>query len=205
MSYSQAQICTIALGNIGINKIIEDLDADESSDGHACQTHYAAALETTLKAWRWPFAQRSVALATISSYDGDQWYYAYRAPSDYLLAHAVNPLQEDPVGQPYQIGGDDSGLIIYTDAPDAILAYTALISQPGLYSADFVDAIAWQLAIRIAMPLAAAEGYRQAARQGYIAAIAAANTNTGNESRPAIDPDGAFVTARGLNRRGLDA
>ncbi len=200
MSYSQAAICNIALGHLGINRLITDLEAERTSkaQAQACITHYDLALEVTLKANRWPFAQRIATLATISGFTSDVWTYAYRAPSDYLTAHTINRTEANPLGERFEIGGDASGGIIYTNAEDAVLDYTARVTQPGLYPADFVEALAYQLAIRVAQPLAAEESLRQVARDGYRRAISEAMTTAANEGAGVEPPEDEFITARGL-------
>jgi len=200
VSYSQAAICNIALGHLGINRLITDLESERTSkaQAQACITHYDLALEVTLMAHRWPFTQRIETLATISGYDGTVWAYAYRAPSDMLTAHSINRLDSDPQGERFQVGGDASGAIIYTNAEEAILDYTARVTQPGLYPADFVEALAYQLAIRVAQPLSAEESLRQAARDGYRRAIGEAMTTAGNEGQGQEPPEQDFLASRGI-------
>lgn len=198
MSHSKAGICNVALGHLGINRLITDFDADESKQAQACRTHYDLALEVTLKAHRWPFAQRIVALATISGFESDVWTYAYRAPSDYLKAHTINRTEANPIGERFEPGGDDSGGIIYTSAEDAILDYTARLAQPGIYPADFVEALAYQLAIRVAQPLSAEESLRQVARDGYRNAVREAMATAANEGQGQVPPVCDFLAARGV-------
>lgn len=201
MSYSQAAICNIALGHLGINRLITDLEAERTSkaQAQACITHYDLALEVTLKAHRWPFAQRIATLATISGFTSDVWAYAYRAPSDYLTAHTINRTEANPLGERFDVGGDASGAIIYTNAEDAVLDYTASVNQPGLYPGDFVEALAYQLAIRVAQPLAAEESLRQVAKNGYRDAITEAMTTAANEGAGLEPPEDDFIAARGLS------
>jgi hypothetical protein len=196
MSFSQAAICNIALGHLGMSATIDDFDADESTAGLACRTHYDLALGLTLRALRWPFADREVALATISGYDSPVWDYAYRAPADYVIAWGVNLTKDDQVGEEYEIGGDASGHTVLTDAEDAVLTYTALVTNTGLYPPAFVDVLAYALAMRLAQPLTAEENYRQAARQGYRTALSEARTDVGNERVSRSADDGPFIAAR---------
>jgi len=201
VSYSQAAICNIALGHLGINRLITDLESERTSkaQAQACITHYDLALEVTLKAHRWPFAQRVVALATISGFTSDVWTYAYRAPSDFLAAHTINRTEANVQGERFQVGGDASGAIIYTNAEDAVLDYTARVTQPGLYPADFVEALAYQLAIRVAQPLSAEENLRQVARDGYRHAITEAMTTAANEGQGTEPPADEFLAARSVS------
>ena len=196
MSFSQAAICNIALGHLGMSATIDDFDADESTAGLACRTHYDLALGIALRALRWPFADREVALATISGYDSLVWDYAYRAPTDYVIAWGVNLTMDDQVGESFEIGGDASGHTVLTDAEDAVLTYTALVTNTGLYPPHFVDVLAYALAVRLAQPMTAEESYRQAARQGYRTALGDARAAVGNERIARPTGDGPFVAAR---------
>lgn len=198
MSYSQAAIANIALGHLGINRLISDLDGDRSPQAQAMRTHYDLALEVTLRAHRWPFAQRVATLAQIADCESAVWAYAYRDPSDCLTAHVVNRSDANPFGERFEVGGDASGSIIYTNAVEAVLDYTARVTQPGLFPADFVEALAFQLAIRAAQPLAAEEGLRQTARTGYRNAIAEAMTTAGNAGAGQEPPQDEFIAARSL-------
>jgi hypothetical protein len=196
MSFSQAAICNLALGHLGMSATIDDFDADESTAGLACRTHWDIAVGTALRAIHWPFAKRVVSLATVSGYDSEVWNYAYRAPSDYVRASGVNLTRDDPVGEDYEIGGDSSGHTVLTDAEDAVLTYTSRVVNTGLYPDAFVDVLAYALAIRLAQPLTAAESYRQAARQGYRTALGIAMADVGNETVRRPNDDGPFVAAR---------
>lgn len=196
MSYDKADIFNLALGHLGVSKLVTDPEGDTSTQAKTCRLHYDLALDVTLKAHRWPFAQRVATLATLSGYESDVWTYAYRAPSDMLKPHTINRLASDPQGQRFEEGGDTSGGIIYTDAEDAILDYTALVTNTGLFPADFVEALALQLAIRAAQPLAADESLRQVARNGYKDAITEAMATAANSGVGQEPPECDFLAAR---------
>lgn len=198
MSYTQAAICNIALGHLGINRLIADLESERTSkaQAQACITHWDMALEVTLKAHRWPFAQRVATLAILSGYAGTAWAFAYRAPVDLLTPHIINRIDGDPVGERFELGGDTAGGVIYTNASDAVLNYTANVTQTGLFPADFVESLAWQLAIRVAQPLAADEGLRVAARNGFKASITEAVTTAANSGQGQEPPECDYLAAR---------
>lgn len=198
MSYTQAAIANIALGHLGINRLISDLEAERTSkaQAQAIATAWDLALEVTLKAHPWPFAQRSVALAALNGFESEVWTYAYRTPTDCLLAHTVNPVVGNPIGERFETGGDGAGGLIYTDAADAILYYTARVTQVGLFPADFVEALAYQLAIRAAQPLAAEESLRQEARNGYRRAIPEAMANGAREGQGQEPPVDSWLSTR---------
>jgi hypothetical protein len=196
MSYSQAAICNIALGHLGISASIDDLEADESTNGQVCRTHFDIALDMLLRAHWWPFARREQELAVVAGYSSAIWAYAFRAPSDYLLGRGINLTAQDAVGDEFEVGGDSSGTLILTDVEEATLVYTAKVANTGLYPPAFIDCLSWGLACRIAQPLSADESYRATARTEYRKAVAAAMTNIGNEQIARAESDGAFVAAR---------
>jgi hypothetical protein len=197
MSYSKTAICNLALGIIGNNREITDLEGDRSAQATACRVHYDIALDTTIRAHQWPFAKRTATLATIASYESDVWKYAYRVPSDFLYAVAINRTESNPNGERYETGGDSSGGVLYSNAEDAALDYIANVTTPGIYPPDFVDALSAQLAVRICPPLSAVESLRQAAMAMFNSKITQAMACAGNESPGLESEESIFLAARG--------
>lgn len=195
--FSKPAICNIALGNVAINRLIIDFDADTSSQAQLCRSFYDLALETVLLARRWKFAQYEVAPGIISSFDSERWQYAYRMPSDALRVHTVNATADNPEGEPFEVGGDSTGGVIYCDVADAVVQYTANVTNSGLYSTDFVMSLGWRLAMFIAPGMSANESLRQAASKGYDLSITEADTAAGNEGMPGVPDEGAFLKDRG--------
>lgn len=195
MSFSQADICNLALGHLGVTRLIEDLDTDTTTQAQAIRTQWDLSLAATLKARPWPFARRLASLASITN-TSNVWAYAYRLPADYLLALALNRIDGDPIGERYEISADATGGILFANVDEADLEYTALITSTGLYPVDFVDALSFKIAERIAHPLAASDALREGARRGFRSAINEAMANAGNEAhgqQPQTDP---FTAAR---------
>lgn len=197
MSYSKAAIFNMALSNIGNNREIIDPDGDRSAQATACRVNYDVALDTTLRAHRWTFAKRTASLATIASYTSDVWLFAYRVPADFLYATVINRTDANPNGERYEMGGDSSGIVLYSNAEDAVLDYIARVTTPGVYPPDFVDALAAQLAVRVCPPLSAVESLRQAASAMFDRKISEAMANAGNESLGHESEKSAFLAARG--------
>lgn len=195
--FSKPAICNIAIGNVAVNRLIVDFDNDTSSQAQLCRTYYNLALETALLARRWKFAQYEVAPGVIAGFESERWQYAYRMPADALRVHTVNATMDNPEGEPFEVGGDATGGVIYTDVADATIQYTANVTNTGLYSTDFVASLGWRLAMYIAPGLSASENLRQAAKVGYEHSITEADTAAGNEGMPGTPDEGAFLKDRG--------
>lgn len=198
MGYSKTAICNMALGIIGNNREITDLEGDRSAQATACRIHYDIALDTTLRAHRWPFAKRSALLATVAGFESNVWAYSYRVPSDYLYALYVNRTDANPTGERYEMAGDSSGIVLHSNAEDANFEYIAKVTTTGVYPPDFVDALAAQLAIRVCPPLSAVESLRQAATEMFKNKITQAMANAGNESAGQESEESIFLAARGV-------
>jgi len=161
----------------------------------------------------WSFATRRVALtaatftdATLTS-DNDSWGYAYVIPADMMRALAVLPpgasddysvpaVNSTSTGlsgggtytpQTYAIEmSSEDDLLIYTDIEDAVLRYTYYVTDPNLFSPQFVLALSWYLASLLAGPtIKGAEGSAQALRclQMAQAALGKASASDANQRR----------------------
>lgn len=195
-------ICNLALSNIG-KANISDLN-EASAEAKSCKQFYAHTRDTLLQAYPWRWAQKTLALAEVTNNKANRWDYAYARPSDCLkIRRVVDEMLQDYV--PYELravkaGGFDyavEGSIIYTHLAPAYLEYTARIDDPTLFPALFQDALAWHLAVRLAMPLTRdpkirADAYQLAAKMQAEAAAADAN-----EVRETTDYPAEMIEARG--------
>lgn len=94
-----------------------------------------------------------------------------------------------PEGQPwpisYGVGHDATGRLIETDSFGCgfgiTMVYTAAVSDPTQFSADFADALAWRLAADFAMGLGFSDAKRQYAEQMYTRTIYKARATHMNE------------------------
>lgn len=194
-------ICNLALSDIGKSNI-SDLN-EASAEAKACKQFYAHTRDTLLQAYPWRWAQKTLSMAEVANTKANRWDHAYARPSDCLkIRRVVDEMLLDYV--PYELravkaGGFDysvEGSIIYTNLTPAYLEYTARIEDPTLFPALFQDALAWHLAVRLAMPLTRdpkirADAYQLAARMQAEAASADAN-----EQRETSDYASEMIEAR---------
>jgi hypothetical protein len=155
------KVANIALAHIGVSKQIL-LSAEQTAEAVQMRLHFQDDVEATLRDFPWPFATRYALLVLIAGtpaipVNGD-WTYAYRLPTDHLFSRRiVQPgagRRFDPDPPPFRLGSDATGPLLYTDAVDAELEYTArLVCPVQRGDALFRSALAWRHAHAIAPAL----------------------------------------------------
>lgn len=166
---SVVSICNLALAHIGDEATVTAIDPPEGSQqAEHCQRYYPIARDTVLEAHTWSFATRRAALVELEDEAPDNWAFAYQRPNGCLRALAVllPGAASDESEEFVEETLEDDTRVIYTNAEDATLRYTARIEDTTKYSALFVNALARLLAAYIAGPIIkGAEGMKVAAGQ----------------------------------------
>lgn len=174
-------ICNLALGHLGDDASLTSLSPPSGTiQAEHCARFYPIARDTLLEMHAWGFATKRVTLTSVSN-TWPQWDYAYTQPADALnllavlppdstddyteravdpMAYGLSSLSQPPlnmgryVPQPFSSEVDASGTpIIYSDQKDAVLRYTARITDTTKYSPLFVMALSWHLASMLAGPV----------------------------------------------------
>lgn len=204
---SEVDICNVALGHLGDNATVASLNPPEgSAQAEHCARFYPIARDALLEAHNWGFSMRRVALAQLVN-PWPEWRYAYALPTDSVNMLAVlDPGASDdynmltPVDsydptiqpalssqyspQPFTYETDASGVsIIYTNQANAVLRYTALVTDTTQFSPLFTTALTWLLASMLAGPVikgdaGAAESQRcEAIAKQYLAQATSSDAN----------------------------
>ena len=193
---SAVSISNMALGYLGAQPITS---IDENTQGaRYCKIHYDNTRDATLRAFPWNFAETRVILGSVDvPTEHAHWDYAYAWPSDCMRALKVT-IQEDTeqVSQKYEVAVDALAVggftkLIFTNAVDAVLTYTAKVEDTTLFDPEFVSAMALLLASRIAVPVTKSTKFEQAMLIKYNAALMDARTSDAKEGEvifPATDP-----------------
>lgn len=218
---SDVQIANLALDAAGTRSTIASLQ-ENSKEARACSRQYGPALAAVLQAAHWNFARKQSSLSLLK--DGTQgdavpvpWLYEYAYPSDCLQARYVMPLlQSNPgtapgassvpyaMGQPVRfiVSSDDDSQgnpikVILCNQPTAILVYTRLVTNTGLFDDTFTQALAFYVAHRISIPLS---GDKALAKSNFEIAerlTTEARASNGNEGLTVIDQVPDWVAVRG--------
>lgn len=196
---SDIEICNIALSRVAVTKAIASF-TERSIESEQCRVLYPHLRGLVLQEFPWPFAESIVALASLGS-PAPGWAFRYRYPADCLkIRNIVQPgfrraLSSD-MEIPYQIGYDAGGRVIHTDQPEAVCRFTFKVEDSTFFDALFVEALAWRLAMDLALPLTSKPDLQQFAAQQYQMALTLAEGSAFQESQSDPEPESEFVTVR---------
>lgn len=208
---SEVDICNLALGHLGDNATVASIRPPEgSAQAEHCARFYPIARDSLLEMHFWNFSMRRINLAPLEA-TWPEWKYGYALPNDVLNVIAVMPPDANddyasrfvpsdtpqfahnysPViaagrytPQPYTIEVlDDGQHILYTNQENAMLRYTAYVSDTTVFSPLFTMALSWHLASMLAGPIIKGDqGAAEAKRctqmaMGYISQAEASDAN----------------------------
>lgn len=175
---TDVDICNLALSHIGDTAIITGISPpDGSVQASHCAKFYPIARDGLLQMHSWLFATKRKALVETTN-TISQWRYAYLMPSDvgdsfaiiasdsssdYTETYSVEPYYsgvniDSTVGryspQQFAVEVNNSGQrVIYTNQENAVIRYTAMVTDTSQFSPLFVTALSWHLASMLAGPI----------------------------------------------------
>ncbi len=196
---SDVEICNIALSRVAYTQPIVSF-TERSKAAELCRVFYSSLREQVLQAFPWPFAESIVALADIAS-PAPGWTFRYRYPADCLkVRNIVQPgwrralISDQQI--PYKIGYDAGGRVIHSDQPEAACRFTFNVEDSTFFDPQFADALAWRLAMELALPLSAKPDLQAFAGQQYQLALTLAEGSAFQESQDDPEPESEFITVR---------
>jgi hypothetical protein len=138
--------CNLALGELRTASIIDI--AEDTVEARECARYYPICLRILLERHDWSFANRRAALAELADNDrAAEWAHAYFLPTG--CATPLRLVAADGYAPDFIV----ENRILYTQLGNAVLEYAANdladSEMPGL----FVDALAYALAARLAVPI----------------------------------------------------
>lgn len=191
---AEVDICNLALAYLGDAASVSSINPpDGSAQASHCARFYPIARDELLEMHTWSFTTTRTQLALAPTNPASTWKYAYQAPSNALNFLEVMDSQASAeyvasvqlpytsfgvpipnvgigVPQPFQIETDGNGsIIILTDQQNAVLRYTATISDTTKFGPLATSALAWLLASKLAGPILKGDAGLQAAQACYAA------------------------------------
>lgn len=222
-------ICNMALGHLKVTRQISTLATDLSAEGIACRTFYDMCKFSMLEDFKWPFATTQGALTLIEDnpfpYNlGDansitgtgpdvldsEWSYAYQYPANCsnfirILSGIRNEARLDRV--PFKIFNNNTNAnssqggkkMILTDMSSAMGEWTTEVIQEDDFSAAFVLALSFKVAMLIAPMVTGGDPFKlgERAMKMYELELVKAQGNALNEEQMEAEPESEFVIARG--------
>jgi len=190
---TKVEIVNMALSSLGSKQTIQDIDSDQSVESRTASLHYESALKTALgfNATPWSFATTWATSALLSDDPPGDWSYMYAMPADAVRIIEIIDTLDSRRNRPakYTKANYEGQLVLLTDTESPVWRYVFLNDTPATYTPEFVDALAAQLAMRMAMPLTRKRELREAARVEYANLINIASAADANEQTVNEEPD----------------
>jgi len=198
---TSTEICNLAVFHLGTGKEIANVETENSQEANACRRYYEVARDEMLRDYPWPFASTTVALGLVEADPNDEWGYSYRYPANCVRIRRILGGERNENRQerePYKIGRDGTGSLIYTDMDDAEIEYTYRETDTGRYPSDFCMALAYRIAGYIAPRLSGGDPLRlgQLMERMFDMSITKAQKNASNEQQEEEEPESEFARAR---------
>jgi hypothetical protein len=203
---SKLEIWNAALDRIGESAPIEDEDDDRPAAG-ICVRHYDRLRKMVLKAFPWPFAKHQSALSQPDGVSRVGWAYVYELPKDCLLPRALLAegmrigLISSEQRIPFDIVSNDDGdgrLLCCDLGPTdfEVLEYTRDLENPVMFPPDFEDALAWRLAVELALGQRKDPRLAQTMQQGFAGAVSEAYASEMRGKQEDPEPEAGAIQAR---------
>ena len=201
MATSKTVIANLALSHLGSGKEVQDLDTENSDEANAIRRFYNEARNKVLRDFNWPFATKFADLTLVETTPNTEWGYSYRYPSDCIhLRRVRSGIRNDnrQSRQPYKIGKDATGKLIFTDLDSAKVEYTELVEAVELYDSNFVMALSYLLAVYAAPRVTGDDPFNlgDKAMRNYSMEIENAKSNAFNEEQPDRVVESEFIRSR---------
>lgn len=216
MPTSEVEICNRAIGRVGVDQLIESLE-DPNNRARNCKLQYEPCRDEVLADFPWNFAQTCIALAPVANLTIPGWRHVYRYPADCVQVHRVTGPEGQrllgvnwaydvwnydvmmPTRNPFSVMNDPTtagAKIIVTDVDTAFAWYTAKVTSPGQFSELFRSALAWRIAMELALSLRANNNLYNNAAQQYGWSVSQAQVHSLGEETTDRQPMPAAVQAR---------
>jgi len=203
MPASRTEIANMALAHLGVDKDIQDITTDRSSDAGACRRFWDIIRDATLRSYPWPFAKKTDELQLVQANPTDEWSYAYQYPSDcvkfYRVHDGLGNYQDNRQSRvPHEVVRGPSGKLILTNQENAVGDYCERIEETQYWDADFALAFSLRLAAYIAPRVTGGDPFKlgQNAMRLFVMEVSSAESDAGNEQQPPEEPGSEFERAR---------
>ncbi len=188
---SEIGICNSALSKIGTTNRISSLTED-SKNAQACNEQYAKLRDDLLRGHVWNFAKARIKLAknaTAPTYEFDN---AFTLPADWLRTVAVHDNDAGDGTTAYRLEGRQ----VLSSADELWLTYVKQETDPNTMPADFREALAYRLAVELALPIAQSNTVQASMERLFVRKLRQAKSTDGIEDQPENLPAGSWVTGR---------
>lgn len=171
MATSETEICNLALQQLGAARIIS-LAAD-SVEARLCSDFYTLLRDELLRSHPWKFATKRIDLARATPTPEFGFDFYYQLPTDCLRVLKVDGDET--------YGWTVEGTYLLTDDDTATIKYISNNIQVGMFTSDFVTALALKLAYKLSYALVQSNTLRESIYKEYLEAVRVARSFNGQE------------------------
>ena len=194
---TETEICNIALGYLGANRITS-LDIEEDSTEHLlCSENYEILRDAVLEEREWTFAVKRVDLDPSTNEIVFGFERLFQKPSDsvrILTVHDDSVIRPQPITTPQPVsrgvhdlpqleGWQVEGEFITANAELIHVRYTRRVTETGSFSATFTQALAQRLAADFALPMTESRSLFDKMWSAYAAKIVMGGVSDGMQGR----------------------
>lgn len=191
MAGSRLQICNMALGHLRQQEL---RDYDERSEGaRNCRLYYNDAVRATLRAFDWPFARGWVTPPVSTMPPKPGWRYSFVLPADCLRVREIWRRNRNDPQIKYEVTANmqrpGEGVVLHCNMSAPTVIYTVELLDAQAFDASFVQALSYQLALQLAMPLTGKAALAEVQRKMFAQTLSVAQTEAANEEPNDIGED----------------
>lgn len=193
MSYTDVDICNMALARVGAKGQISEL-TEGSNEAIQCNLVYNHLRLLLLSRFNWSFATKYLTLADLGNPPAG-WSYQYSRPSDLLRIREIyaGGVQQNIA---YELATVDSIQSILTNEAEAQLKYVSNVTSPSDYDSPFIEALSTFIASRIVMPLSRDPRLLASLREDFMLAIRDAQASSANQEQQEVNLEPIWMTGR---------
>lgn len=175
---SKTDIANAALDKIGAVPIA-DINSNASPVERACSRNFEMAVREAGERIPWRCLKASASL-TQSGTPPLRWGYSYALPANFLR---VNTFNQATINEQLNDFFETDRRYLFTDEDEAYIEYNEYHENTGLYTPNFVEAVAWSLAVKIAPTVTGGVSDMEALMAGFEKAIGKAGSVDGHQVR----------------------
>ncbi|MCA3648820.1 MAG: hypothetical protein IOB85_15230 [Methylobacterium sp.] len=198
---SEVEASNGALAHIGEGRITS-LDETRRTAARIIKTHFGSVRDTLLRRHDWNFARRWATLAQDPAAPAGTFAFMYPLPADCIRVRIVQGASEDDwcVENGSTAAADgETGLtsMLSTGLVSPRIGYTAMIGNPALWDATFLEAFEFALAAKIAPQLGRDDALADSMRANAEAVIMRARKADAREQAPSRVPrEVSYISVR---------
>lgn len=190
---SKTDICNLALDMLH-EAPFTDVDSDDTANSRWFVRNYDVARDAEIRKHVWTFAKKRVAISADATAPAFGWLKRYAKPADMLrlLQISYDGSFEAPL-IPHEIEGS---WILTDQASTIYVRYVYKVTDPTIFDANFVEALAARLAMKGAHRFTGKQSMVQMVASMYADAISEARLANAIEGTPERAYDDDVISAR---------